>query len=159
MSKFVLEGDVLTEAEREKLCGALSDAAQADAPLLIETVSLSAAEIRALNARTRGVDSVTDVLSFPELEGAKGAPILADEHGECVDEEGRILLGSVALCEERAREQAAEYGHSYEREKCYLVVHGILHCLGYDHEREDEKREMRAAEEKIMKRLDLGREE
>ena len=73
------------------------------------------------------------------------------------DEAGRVFLGSVVICERRAREQAAEYGHSYEREVWYLAVHGLLHCLGYDHETEEEKRAMRAAEEKIMGRLALAR--
>ena len=116
-------------------------------------------EIRQLNARERGVDRVTDVLSFPSMDGIKGKPVLADEHGESIDEEGRIFLGSIVICEKRAREQAAEYGHSFERELWYLAVHGVLHCLGYDHETEEEKREMRAKEEEVMAKLDLTREE
>ena len=105
------------------------------------------------------MDRVTDVLSFPSMDGIKDKPVLADEHGECIDEEGRIFLGSIVICEKRAREQAAEYGHSFERELWYLAVHGVLHCLGYDHETEEEKREMRAKEEEVMAKLDLTREE
>ena len=125
--------------------------------LAAEILLVSEEEIRALNARERGVDAVTDVLSFPSMEGIKGAPIIAEEHGEELDENGNVFLGSVVICEKRAREQAEEYGHSFERELWYLAVHGLLHCLGYDHMNEEEKREMREKEEYVMQKLDLGR--
>ena len=119
---------------------------------------ISAEEIRELNARERGVDQVTDVLSFPSMDEIKNRPILAEGHGECIDENGDVFLGSIVICEQRAREQAIEYGHSFERELWYLAVHGLLHCLGYDHETQEERREMREKEEIIMQRLDLRRE-
>ena len=147
----------LPEEGVAKLAAALEDIAAGD-DLSAELLLVSEEEIRALNARERGVDCVTDVLSFPSMDGIKGKPVLADEHGECIDEAGRVFLGSIVICEKRAREQAAEYGHSVERELCYLAVHGVLHCLGYDHETEEEKREMREKEEEIMARLDLRRE-
>lgn len=140
-----------------RLSAALEDIAQGD-DLSAELLLVSEDEIRSLNARERGVDRVTDVLSFPAMDNIKGEPILADEHGECIDEEGRVFLGSIVICEKRAREQAEEYGHSFERELWYLAVHGVLHCLGYDHETEEEKREMREKEEEIMLRLDLRRD-
>lgn len=126
--------------------------------LSAELLLVSEEEIRQLNARERGVDSVTDVLSFPSMDGIKGQPILAEEHGEELDEDGNVFLGSIVICEKRAREQAQEYGHSFERELWYLAVHGILHCLGYDHMTEEEKREMREKEESVMQKLDLRRE-
>ncbi len=147
----------LPEEGVAKLAAALEDIAAGD-DLSAELLLVSEEEIRALNARERGVDRVTDVLSFPSMDGIKGKPVLADEHGECIDEAGRVFLGSIVICEKRAREQAAEYGHSVERELWYLAVHGVLHCLGYDHETEEEKREMREKEEEIMARLDLRRE-
>lgn len=147
----------LPEEGVAKLAVALEDIAAGD-DLSAELLLVSEEEIRALNARERGVDRVTDVLSFPSMDGIKGKPVLADEHGECIDEAGRVFLGSIVICEKRAREQAAEYGHSVERELWYLAVHGVLHCLGYDHETEEEKREMREKEEEIMARLDLRRE-
>ena len=125
--------------------------------LSAELLLVSEEEIRQLNARERGVDSVTDVLSFPSMDGIKGQPILAEEHGEELDEDGNVFLGSIVICEKRAREQAREYGHSFERELWYLAVHGILHCLGYDHMTEEEKREMREKEESVMQKLDLRR--
>lgn len=126
--------------------------------LSAELLLVSEEEIRQLNARERGVDSVTDVLSFPSMDGIKGQAILAEEHGEELDEDGNVFLGSIVICDKRAREQAQEYGHSFERELWYLAVHGILHCLGYDHMTEEEKREMREKEESVMQKLDLRRD-
>ena len=126
--------------------------------LSAELLLVSEEEIRQLNARERGVDSVTDVLSFPSMDGIKGQAILAEEHGEELDEDGNVFLGSIVICEKRAREQAQEYGHGFERELWYLAVHGILHCLGYDHMTEEEKREMREKEESVMQKLDLRRD-
>ncbi len=149
-----------TDAEgMEPLCAALEGLAESDAPLALEVLLVGEEEIRTLNREQRGVDRVTDVLSFPSMEDIKGKPIVADEHAEELDEEGRLYLGSIVICEKRAREQAQEYGHSYARELNYLTVHGVLHCLGYDHETEEEKREMREKEESVMKKLGLAREE
>ncbi len=98
-------------------------------------------EIRELNRDYRGKDSVTDVLSFPIFE-----------RGEI--QEGS-MLGDVVICAKRAQEQAEDFGHSYEREIIYLTVHSILHLLGFDHEEEEEKLEMRGLEKKIMKELEI----
>ena len=102
-------------------------------------------KIRELNAQYRSIDRATDVLSFP----------LFDEDFE--DEE-ELALGDVVLSLEKAEEQAKEYGHSFEREVAFLVVHSVLHLLGYDHEtsKEDEK-EMFFRQEEIMKLLKLER--
>ena len=148
----------LPQAGLARLSDALCGLWEGD-DLSAELLLVSEEEIRALNARERGIDRVTDVLSFPAMEGIKGMPLCKEEHGECIDENGNLFLGSIVICEKRAREQAAEYGHSYERELWYLAVHGLLHCLGYDHETEEEKREMREKEEQVMARLDLKREE
>lgn len=147
-----------TELEgADALCAALEGLVQSDRPLLFELLTVGEEEIRRLNREQRGVDRVTDVLSFPSMSDIKGVPLLADEHADELDEEERIFLGSVVICERRAREQAEEYGHSYRRELFYLAVHGVLHCLGYDHETEEEKREMRAKEEAVMQKLGLAR--
>ena len=63
------------------------------------------------------------------------------------------------ICRDKAAEQAEEFGHSFEREILYLFVHSVLHLLGYDHMEENEKRVMRAQEEKIMEHIDVLREE
>ena len=62
------------------------------------------------------------------------------------------------VCCERAKEQAEEYGHSYERELHYLLTHGVMHCLGYDHETDGERAEMREKEEQILKKMGIVRE-
>ncbi|MBE6030394.1 MAG: rRNA maturation RNase YbeY [Clostridiales bacterium] len=142
---------------------------------------VSAEEIRELNREHRGVDSVTDVLSFPMFEFEDfhydeadmlneeyEEPDELDELEEDIEEElmdfedyeddDFILLGDVVICEERAHEQAEEFGHSYERELTYLFVHSIFHLLGYDHMEEEDKKIMRAKEEKIMRKLGIVRE-
>lgn len=102
--------------------------------------------IRALNKAYRSVDKATDVLSFGlDDEDQPGSP------------EEPLLLGDVIVSVERAREQAEEYGHSYEREVAFLVVHGVLHLLGYDHETDGEKEQMRAREEAVLTALGLSR--
>ena len=138
--------------------GALCSLVESDCTLLVEISLVDEAEIQALNRTYRSVDRVTDVLSFPAMENIKGKPLRAKEHPLETDEEGRLFLGSIAICTARAKEQAEEYGHSYERELYYLATHGILHCLGYDHEEEKDKEEMRAREEEIMQKLKLTRD-
>ena len=72
-------------------------------------------------------------------------------------ENGEIFIGSVVICEERAKEQAEEYAHSYRRELNYLVVHGLCHLLGYDHMVEEDKAQMRALEEKVLGKMGITR--
>ncbi len=104
-------------------------------------------EIRELNRRYRQVDSVTDVLSFPQFETVDEMPAA-----------GEIELGDVVICTERAKEQAVAYGHSLRRELVYLFVHSVLHLLGYDHVEPAAQREMRRREERVMEALGLPRE-
>ncbi len=114
-------------------------------------------KIRALNRELRGVDRVTDVLSFPTLEKVK-LPLRAEAYPTDVDPStGRVYLGSVVICRARAKEQAAEYGHSYEREVSYLSIHGLLHLLSFDHIEEKDRAVMRKEEEKILSALDIRR--
>lgn len=162
--KFILEAfgenetDVIDRENAEKIETALSDFVQTDVPLKIECEFVGEEEIRRLNSEMRGIDKVTDVLSFPELENIKGKPIKKAEHPFELDEDGALLIGSLAVCVKRAKEQAEEYNHSYYRELNYLIVHGILHCLGYDHIEEKDKAEMRAKEEEILGGMGITRE-
>lgn len=107
--------------------------------------------IRQMNREYRGVDTATDVLSFALNEKGMEEPWLADP------EEGR-QLGDVVISVETAARQAEEFGHSLERETGYLLVHGILHLAGYDHELERGTRLMRAKEERILAAAGLARE-
>ena len=131
---------------------------ESDCGLSAEIIVTDEAEIRRLNAEARGIDAVTDVLSFPSLDGIRGRALKKADFPFEVDEEGNIFLGSIVICEKRAREQAEEYGHSYMRELHYLAVHGLWHLLGYDHMTEEDKPEMRAKEEKILSKLGITRE-
>ncbi len=101
-------------------------------------------EIQELNAEYRNIDKETDVLSFPMLEFPEDEDMLTYETGI------PVMLGDIVISTKRAAEQAEAYGHSLEREICYLSVHSVLHLLGYDHMEEDEKRVMRAREKAIM---------
>ena len=111
--------------------------------------------IREVNRTMREIDRATDVLSFPMFDLTPG------EHPDEADADpdtGLVPLGDMCISVERAKAQAAEYGHSFRREICYLCVHSVLHLLGYDHLDEGEmKRQMRQREEEIMQILNLQR--
>ena len=111
--------------------------------------------IREVNRTMREIDRATDVLSFPMFDLTPG------EHPGEEDADpdtGLVPLGDMCISVERAKAQAAEYGHSFRREICYLCVHSVLHLLGYDHLDEGEmKRQMRQREEEIMQILKLQR--
>ena len=161
-SKFCLECEQLGRRERKRFCKALEGLAESDLPLFLELLFTDGETIRSLNREKRNVDRVTDVLSFPADNFEAGKSIRSAEHADCVEPKrglrrARLYLGSVVICKERAEEQAEEYGHSYEREIFYLAVHGALHCLGYDHETEEEKAIMREKEEYVMQKLGLKR--
>lgn len=105
--------------------------------------------IRAVNREFRGVDSATDVLSFPMNELVAGA-FDADACERDLDS-GALLLGDMMLSLPRCERQGEEFGHGFAREIMYLTVHSVLHLLGYDHVDEGEqKRRMRAREKAIM---------
>ena len=125
--------------------------------LAIEIAFVSEDEIKDLNREQRAIDKVTDVLSFPYLDGIRGKILSKADFDEFDLDEDGFLLGSICICEQRAKEQAEEYGHSYERELHYLLVHGIMHCLGYDHMTEEEKAEMREKEEYILGKMGITR--
>jgi len=100
--------------------------------------------IRHLNKQYRGVDYPTDVLAFAMHEG----------ESFCMVEE-ELILGDVVVSLPVAQRQSMEYGHGLLREVAYLVVHGVLHLLGYDHQTEEDRRVMRAREEAVLGRLEL----
>ena len=125
--------------------------------LSAEVVFVSAEEIKTLNSSTRGIDKVTDVLSYPTLDGVRGKILSPKDFPLELDDDGNLFIGSIAVCEERAKEQAEEYGHSLTREITYLICHGLLHLFGYDHEIDSDKREMRTLEEEIMTFIKITR--
>lgn len=105
-------------------------------------------KIHSLNREYRGKDMPTDVLSFALSEGDEPTIVNGPEQD---------LLGDIIISLEKAEEQAKDYGHSLEREVAFLTVHGILHLLGYDHESDTERTEMRGEEEHILGLLGIGR--
>ena len=104
-------------------------------------------EIRRLNAQFRNIDRETDVLSFPMGENG-----VYDTNYDT----GAKILGDIVISMEKAKEQANAFGHSLEREVCYLSVHSMLHLLGYDHIDPKEKAIMRMKEEAVMVKIGLG---
>ena len=150
--------DGLSSKNARALEKAMYGFVKSDIKLAVELIFVDGEEIRRLNRELRQTDKVTDVLSFPALENIKGEYIKKKQYVNEIDEEGNLCIGSIAICAERAKEQAEEYGHSYNRELHYLIVHGIMHCLGYDHEVEEDKAEMREKEEYILKKLGIVRE-
>lgn len=104
-------------------------------------------EIHELNREYRGVDRVTDVLSFP---------LLSDDFEDVELEEES--LGDIVVSLERALEQSIEYNHSFEREVCFLICHSMFHLSGYDHDTDENTKEMREKEEHILNKLNITRE-
>ena len=110
---------------------------------------ISNEEIKKLNHEFRGVDAVTDVLSFPLGENG-----VYDRNPDT----GALQLGDIAISMQKAEQQAEQYGHTLQREVAYLTVHSTLHLLGYDHMDEGEmKRQMREREEAILAEIELTR--
>ena len=126
-----------------------------DFPCEVDVLLTNDSGIHEINRETRQVDRPTDVLSFPEFDLTPGelpAPEDADPGT------GLVPLGDMVISMERVAAQAKEYGHSNRRELSYLVVHSVLHLLGYDHLDEGpQKAQMRAREEAILGELGIGR--
>ena len=102
--------------------------------------------IHKLNKEYRGIDRVTDVISFA----------LEDDKSMIIPDDVR-LLGDIYICLDKAKEQAKEYGHSLERELCFLAVHGVYHLLGYDHENEEDAKIMFKKQEEVLMEYGITR--
>lgn len=126
-----------------------------DFPCEVDVLVTNDAGIHQINRDMRQVDAPTDVLSFPEFELTPGE-LPGQEDAD--PGTGLVPLGDMVLSMERVQAQAREYGHSNRRELAYLVVHSVLHLLGYDHLDEGPmKAQMREREEAIMAELGLER--
>lgn len=117
-------------------------------------------EIRKINMKYRNIDRATDVLSFPMFEKEELEQIINQNSEKNVNEtiEKIDILGDIVISIPKVYEQADEYGHSFERELSYMVVHGFYHLMGYDHMQEDEKKVMRQKEEIVLSELGISRE-
>lgn len=119
--------------------------------IVIDVTIVGRNTIRELNKEHRNVDRVTDVLSFPLLENDELKSDLM--HDENIQTE----LGDIVICKSRAIEQAKEYGHSLERELCFLALHGFLHVLGYDHMQKEDEMVMFPLQDKILNKAHMER--
>lgn len=126
-------------------------------PCEIDVLLTDDAGIQKINRQMREIDRPTDVLSFPMFNYTPGDPPKDGANADPAT--GLTPLGDMVISMERVKAQALEYGHSKRRELSYLVVHSVLHLLGYDHLDEGEqKKRMREREESILAVLDAKQE-
>lgn len=116
--------------------------------LYISIILTDPKNIQEINKEHRNIDKPTDVLSFPMFE---------KNELENVRFENIEVLGDVIISIEKVKEQAEEYGHGFDRELAYMVVHGFYHLMGYDHMIEEDKVVMRAKEENVLNKLEIMR--
>ena len=119
--------------------------------LCISIILTTPANIKEINTKFRKIERDTDVLSFPMFEKEEIEEMI--QNGNEIPE----VLGDIIVSIEKVKEQAQEYGHSFERELAYMIVHGFYHLMGYDHIEEKDKLKMRPKEEKILENLDIKR--
>lgn len=116
--------------------------------LYLSVILTTPNQIQEMNNTYRKINKATDVLSFPMFEKDEIPNIISE-----IEEP----LGDIVISIEKVKEQAEEYGHSFERELAYMVVHGFYHLMGYDHIELVDRTEMRAKEETILKKLNITR--
>jgi len=110
--------------------------------------------IHEINKQYRNVDKETDVLSFPMFEKEELDDKIKNQNFEHED-----VLGDIVISIEKVKGQAKEYGHSFEREFSYMIVHGFYHLMGYDHIKEEDKVIMRPKEENVLNKLGIRRDD
>lgn len=110
-------------------------------------------EIHILNKTYRNIDNPTDVLSFPMFQPDEIKKMIKNNYQK------EDVLGDMVISIPQVENQAKEYGHTFERELAYMVVHSFYHLMGYDHMEEDEKTKMRAKEDEILNKLNITRED
>ena len=159
--EIIMEAEVdvaqsVADQIRQVIAAAL-EAEKVELPCEINVLLTDDQGIHQVNLDMRDVDRPTDVLSFPMFELEPGVPPEGEDYLDPAT--GLCPLGDMCISLERAEEQAKEFGHSVEREICYLTVHSVLHLLGYDHLDEGPmKAQMREREEAILEGLGITRE-
>lgn len=139
--------------------GALKRLGQPASDIEMSLSIVSPQEIKQLNKQFRGIDAVTDVLSFPTIDNPARNVLDINRFSQDVvnSQTGKLNIGDVIICLERAKEQAAEYGHSLKRELCFLSLHGLLHLLGYDHVESQDEQQMNTLQEEILQQMGIVR--
>ena len=119
--------------------------------LYINIILTNPENIRNINKQYRNIDKETDVLSFPMFEKEEIEEM--KKNGNDINEP----LGDIIISIERVKQQAEEYGHSFERELSYMLIHGFYHLMGYDHMNDEDKKQMREKEEIVLNNLNINR--
>lgn len=121
-------------------------------------------QIKKVNKQTRNINKATDVLSFPTLNlkpnnvNELNALITKENFNYDVNPQTKhLFIGDILLCYKVIKKQAKKYNNTLTREMCYMTVHGFLHLLGFDHEKEKDKKIMRKYEEKILSKFDINK--
>lgn len=123
-----------------------------DSKMYINIILTTSENIKEYNKKYRNIDKETDVLSFPMFEKDELNEKINNKDFQTID-----VLGDMIISIPKVEEQAKEYGHSFERELAYMVVHSFYHLMGYDHMVEEDKTEMRAKEENVLNKLKITR--
>lgn len=148
-----LKGDKLYEEIAKKVIEKCFEIEGLSNTQLIITITLTTPEnIKEINKKYRNIDKETDVLSFPMFEREELQEKIKNNQFTHED-----VLGDIVISIEQVKKQAVEYGHSFERELSYMMVHGFYHLMGYDHMTEEEKKEMREKEDKVLGVLKITR--
>ena len=123
-----------------------------DSKFIVSITLTNPENIQKLNKQYRNIDKPTDVLSFPMFEKSEIDDIILNKRFDNED-----VLGDMVISIPKVEEQAKEYGHSFERELSYMVVHSFYHLMGYDHIKEEDKAVMRPKEEFVLENLKITR--
>ncbi len=150
--KDIEENEIYEEVIKKVLKECFKEEKITNSKLSITITLTNPQNIQEINKEYRDIDKPTDVLSFPMFEKEE-----LDAKIEKKDFEYEDILGDIIISIEKVQEQAEEYGHSFERELSYMIVHGFYHLMGYDHIEEEDKKIMRPKEEKILKSLKIER--
>lgn len=160
---FEEEGDLSLPLECESLAQRVIEAAidYVDCPYEAEVNLLLTMnnEIHDMNQNFREIDSATDVLSFPMVDYVEAGnfDFLEEAMEYFHPETGELMLGDIVISKEKVISQAAEYGHSIEREYAFLIAHSMLHLFGYDHMEEEERIVMEEKQKEILEQLQILR--
>lgn len=140
------ENEIVYEDIEKYIIDVLTKEYESDREVYVSVLLTGNEEIQRVNRDFRGKDMPTDVISFAYHDNDEADNGLYDS------------LGDIIISLERVEEQRKDYGHSFKREFYYVLTHGLLHLMGYDHMEEEEKKVMRAKEEEILKEYGYTRD-